>query len=442
MRPSLHIDATGMCCAVGVNTAQASAAMRAGMDHFRQTEFWDFADKPIVGAMLEGLPLGDLVRRVSRMFELAVEECLAGVTPVPRVPKAARAARAPQAVEGLGLPRAPESPEQKDERWKDIPLLLLTAEEGRPGMPDNWAQDVFAACTEGREFHPASRICPWGKAGLGLALPYARELLEGGGLDEGNGSGAGSGNGGSAGHGSGSANDRASAGRGRVKQVLVVGVDTYFSFASLVHYLQERRVITGYNSDGFHPGEGAGAVLLSLGKDVGQGAGKADAKSGGEDGGVALAGQGGLRRLGSQAALSGRGGVYITGVGHGEEMGHRTQDALPNRADGMTRALRMATAQCGHKLTETHFHYSDCSGEAFFAKECTHALMRCFEHTVPEYPHLMVGSTLGETGAAVGPLLLALCTQILGREDGIGSRVLLHFSADSGQCAAVIAEWR
>lgn len=335
---SLRIESTGMCCAVGTNTASASAAIRAGMDHFRETPFWNFADKPLVGAMLDGLPLGDLVRRAALLFGTAVQECLR---------------------------------DMPHEEHKNIPLLLLTAEPERPGLPENWAQDVFEACTEGWELHPASRICPWGKAGLGLALPYARKLLE----------------------------------EGTATRVLVVGVDTFFSFATLTYYLQERRLITGYNSDGFFPGEGAGAVLLSLGK-------------------------------------SEQSGTHITGIGYGEEAGHRLQAELPNRAEGMTNAMRMATAECGHKLTETHFHYSDCSGEAFFVKEATHSLMRCFEHTIPTYPHQLAGSTLGETGAAVGPLLLAQCTRILGREDGIGRRVLLHFSSDNGKCAAVIAEHR
>lgn len=338
MTPTLHIDATGMCCAVGCSTDSASAAMRAGLDHFRDTDFWDFADKPLVGAMLERLPLGDVIRRTALLFEMSVEECLSGI------PKTS---------------------------WSAVPLLLLTAESKRPKLPDNWAQDVFTACTENQPFHAASRICPWGKAGLGAVLPYAQQLL----MD------------------------------GTATQVLVAGVDSFFYFPVLTHLLQERRLITGYNSDGFHPGEGAGAVLISLGSPE-------------------------------------QCGLHITGVGYGEEPGHRLQSELPNRADGMVVALRMAVAQSGHKLVETHFHYSDCSGEAFYFREISHALMRCFEHTIPEYPHLVTGSTLGETGAAVGPLLLAHCTRLLGRDDGIGNRALLHFSSDDGKRAAVIVEHR
>lgn len=338
MTPTLHIDATGMCCAVGNSTDSASAAMRAGLDHFKNTDFCDFTDKAIVGAMVDGLPLGDIARRVALLFDVAVQECLGGI---------------------------PET------AWAQIPLLLLTAESERPGMPDTWSQEVFAACTKEYAFHAASRICPWGKAGLGLALPYARQLLT----------------------------------DGTAQNVLVAGVDTYWHFAVLTHLLHERRLITAYNSDGFHPGEGAGAVLLSLGTE-------------------------------------GQGGLHVSGVGFGEEAAHRLQNELPNRAEGMVAAMRMAVAECGHKIVETHFHYSDCSGEAFYFKETAHALVRCFEHTIPEYPHLVTGSTLGESGAAVGPLLLAHCTRLLCREDGIGNRALLHFSSDDGKRAAVIVEYR
>ncbi len=338
MKPTLHIDATGMFCAVGHSTDAASAAIRAGLDLFQETDFCDLADNPLIGALPDGMPLGELPPHLGKMFEAVLEECMA---------------QAPELI-----------PEQ-------TPLLLLTAEPERPGLPQTWARDVFAACTAAHVFHSTSRICPWGKAGLGLTLPYAERLLT----------------------------------EGAAPRVLIAGVDSYFDFETIMYYLKQARLITGYNSDGFHPGEGAGAVVLSLGKE-------------------------------SQP------GTHIMGTGFAEETGHRMQRELPNRAEGMTAAIRMAAVQSGHPLSDTCFHYSDCSGEAFYFRETVHALVRCFEHTVPEYPHLTAGSTLGETGAAVGPLLLAHCTRLLCRTDGYGNRALLHFSADDGKRAAVIAEYR
>jgi len=335
MKKPLFVKAAEMYCPLGMSLEAATAAMRAGLDHFRESEFTDFYNSPLSGSYFDDLPKARLDRQVY-LFEQVWQGCLA------RMP---------------------------DLELEKTPLLLLVAEMPRPDLPRDFGQALFAACTKDRSFHEASRICAWGRAGLGLALPYARKLLE----------------------------------EGAAKQVLIVGVDSLLDFVTLVYFCMENRLISPGNSDGFHPGEGAGALVVSLEEE-------------GE-------------------------GLYLTGVGQAEEAGHYLQTVQPNRAEGLTSAIRLAVAESGRPLVETSFHYSDCSGESFYFRESVLALVRCFEHTVPEYPHLVVGSTLGETGAAVGPLLLAHCSRLLGREDGFGRRALLHFSADNGKRAAIIAEY-
>lgn len=49
---ALQITATGMCCAVGYYTEAAVAAIQAGMNHFRETEFIGPQGQPIIGAQL------------------------------------------------------------------------------------------------------------------------------------------------------------------------------------------------------------------------------------------------------------------------------------------------------------------------------------------------------------------------------------------------------
>jgi len=337
MTRALFVKAADMFCPLGMSLEAATAAMRAGLDHFRETEFTDFYNAPLTGAYIGDLPLTRLERQ-AYMFYQVVRGCLS------RVPS-------------LDM--------------ELTPLLLLTTEASRPDLPDDFAQELFAACTGERVFHEASRICAWGRAGLGLALPYAKKLLE----------------------------------EGISENVLIVGVDSLLYYGTLVYFSEGHRLIASGNSDGFHPSEGAGALVVCL-------------------------------------EQKGQHGLFITGVGAAEEAGHYLQTERPNRAEGLTSVIRQAVAESDRPLVETDFHYSDCSGESFYFRESALALVRCLERTVPAYPHLVAGSTLGETGAAVGPLLLAHCSRLLGREDGFGRRALLHFSTDNGKRAAIIVEYR
>lgn len=337
MPPSLlHVDAVGMCCSVGHSADAASAAIRAGMDHFQETDFMDANGQPLLGAPVSGMG-GSGIFRLAALFKSVLWECLR------------------------------QTPSLCMEQTA---LLLLVAEQERPGFPPTWAQDLYDICTQGLSFHEASRICPWGKAALGPALLYGRGILE----------------------------------QGRVKRLMVIGVDSYLFYKTTRLYIFQKRLLVPGNSDGFIPGEGAGAALISLGQPRQK-------------------------------------GLFVSGIGCAEEPACLTQTRLSNMGRGMSKAIRNAVAECSFPLAETHMHLSDCSGEAFFFREIITALTRCFEHDVPAYPHVVAGSCLGETGAAVGPLLLAHATRLLCRPDGYGNRALLHCSGENGACAALMLEY-
>lgn len=180
----------------------------------------------------------------------------------------------------------------------------------------------------------------------------------------------------------------------QARGALIVGVDSYFQAETLSYYLDDERVLNGDNH-GFIPGEGAGAVVV--------------VPSGGR-----------------------RSGMSITGLGLAREEAHLRQDEKVCRADGMTAAIRMALAQQGHPLSHYQFHVSDISGEDYYFREISLALTRCFDRPVPDFPHLTPASSLGETGAAVGPLLLAYLHEAMRQGDAPGQRGLVHFSNDSG----------
>lgn len=189
---------------------------------------------------------------------------------------------------------------------------------------------------------------------------------------------------------------------GQSEYALIAGVDSYFQPETLNYYLGDDRLLDGDNH-GFIPGEGAGAVVVTK-------------------------------------VRPGERGIRITGVGIAQEEAHLLQDEKINRAAGMTAAIRMAQAESGKPLSAYQFHISDISGEAYYFKEISLALTRCFDEPVADFPHLTPASSLGETGAAVGPLILAYLAALMLRQDAPGQRGLAHFSTDSGYRVALMVE--
>ena len=185
--PALRVDATGMCCALGYSTDAASSAIRACLDHFRESWFVGDGGKPLYCAMIWDVDCWG-PERMALMFDTVFEECLAQCSELDPA---------------------------------ETCLMLLVPETGRPGGNPDWPQYIFAKCTKTRAFHVSSQICPWGRAGLGPSLLYARKVLT----------------------------ERS------VRQVLLAGVDSYLTAGTIDAFLAGERLLTGDVSDGFVPGE-------------------------------------------------------------------------------------------------------------------------------------------------------------------------------------------
>ena len=218
---------------------------------------------------------------------------------------------------------------------EDVPLLLCLAEEERPGRPRGLDESLVRDVQErlGVEFHPWSRIFANGRIGGVQALDYTRRLLE--------------------------------SGRPRV---VVAGVDSYLVGSTLEKYYREYRILTEDNSDGFIPGEAAGAVL------------------------VGPAGSGGV--------------VRCVGVGYGAEPAP-LGSGEPLRADGMVQAMRAALDDAGWTLGRADYRLADLSGEQYGFKEAALALTRILRERKEEMDIWHPADCVGETGAAVVPILLS-----------------------------------
>lgn len=326
----MNIAATGMCCALGYSAPSAIAAIRAGMDHFRETDFIDNTGKALLGSQLYQVNIWGSERLIW-MFEHAVKECLTS---------------------------------SKELRFQTSHLILVLPESNRPGATPT---AIKALCEHALTYPFAKTHLFYGKAGIGPALMAARMQLY----------------------------------KGNCHNVLIVGVDSYFTPQTITHYLEAGRLMAQDNTDGFIPGEGCGAVLL-------------------------------------QKATKGCKSTWIIGIGVETEPATILQTQNKMMARGLSAAIRQASADSGLHLSDSVFHMSDISGESFYFREAALAITRCMDRKIPDYPHLLLASTLGETGAACGPLMLAFLSNRMADDSGPGQCGLLHFSADEGLRVAIM----
>jgi 3-oxoacyl-[acyl-carrier-protein] synthase-1 len=255
-----------------------------------------------------------------------------------------------------------------------IPVLLLLEPEDRPWKDDE-LPDVIAATLAERLGYPL----PSGSAtlaGRGKLLPamlHAEELLT----------------------------------SHKSPFVVIVGVDTFLRQHVINEFIEQRRVLTTTNSNGFIPGEAACAVVLGL-------AGRAPA-----------------------------GELRVVGYGHGLEPGTIESDA-PLTGDGLTDALRMALSEAGITMAQTNYWLTDQNGEHYKAKECTIAQIRLERRDRPAPKPYQIWhpiQQLGEIGSAIGPGLLGLASAAAAGGFAPGPIALLTVGEDDGERSAFVLAW-
>jgi len=179
--------------------------------------------------------------------------------------------------------------------WSKLPLLLCVAEAARPGRVAGLDEQLFPMIEKGLgvSFATHSMVITQGRVGAAVALAQARALIT----------------------------------QGRCERVLVAAVDSLLHAATLDHHASQGRLLSTESSNGFMPGEGAGALL------VGRPEGKA-------------------------------GELWCTGCGFGVESAH-IDSGEPLRAEGLRQALVGALAEAGRQIHEMDYRIADLSGEHY-----------------------------------------------------------------------------
>lgn len=184
--------------------------------------------------------------------------------------------------------------------------------------------------------------------------------------------------------------------------VVAGGVDTFRDLYVLGTLDLEQRLKSQANLDGFIPGEGAAFLLLAS---------------------RATAGSNGARPL---AAIPAIGGARETGHLYSEE---------PYRGDGLAQAIASLVGNgAPGPVREV---YSSMNGESHWAKEWGVAFLRNRPGFDEDHGMHHPADCYGDTGAAAGPLMIALAA--LGLRDGYRrSPCLVYASSDRDQRAAVL----
>jgi 3-oxoacyl-[acyl-carrier-protein] synthase I len=259
----------------------------------------------------------------------------------------------------------------KDE-WHRLPLLLCVAEPERPGrlagLDDLLLMQIQSEL--GVSFAKPSAVVPHGRVGVAVALAQARALL--------------------------SSSD--------LPGVLIVSADSLLSWPTLSHYERQDRLLTEANSNGFMPGEGAGALWVG--------------------------------------AVEGRSPQLLcAGIGFGREPAP-IDSGEPLRADGLTQAIKASLDDAGRQLHDMDLRITDNSGEQYYFKDASLALSRTLGQRKEAFDIWHPAEFTGETGAASGAAVITMAREACRKGYAPGRRILAHWANDAGQRAAVALEFR
>ena len=256
--------------------------------------------------------------------------------------------------------------------WSGIPLLLCVAERERPGRLDGLDDQLFLDIQDSLDagFAEQSAIVAHGRVGVAVALGQARKLI----------------------------ND------GKVPRVLIAATDSLLSWPTLSHYEREDRLLIARNSNGFMPGEAAGALLV-------------------------------------EAAAGKAGELVCSGIGFGRESAH-LDSGVPMRADGLVQAIKSALADAGCQMHDMDYRITDVSGEQYYFKEAALALSRTLRQRKETFDIWHPAECTGETGAAAGVAVIALAHAAFRKAFSLGPNILAHMANDAGQRAALSLHYR
>jgi 3-oxoacyl-[acyl-carrier-protein] synthase I len=193
---------------------------------------------------------------------------------------------------------------------------------------------------------------------------------------------------------------------GKAARCLVAGVDSLVNDDMMGWLFQRDRLKVEDNSNGLIPGEAAAVVELV--------------------------------REAQGAALT-AGDLVLLGCGEAREHA-LVGSGEPCRADGLVAAVRAALADAGLAMHDIDYRLSDLTGEHYHFKETANALLRLLRERKPAFPLWHPADCIGDSGAASGPLLVAIARAAAAKGYAPGPRVVCQGGSDEGLRAACVLQ--
>jgi 3-oxoacyl-[acyl-carrier-protein] synthase-1 len=188
----------------------------------------------------------------------------------------------------------------------------------------------------------------------------------------------------------------------RLAYCIVAGADSLLVAPTLAAYEAQNRLLTSKNSNGFLAGE-AGAAVLAC------------------------------------ASPSSQDALVCAGIGFGVEKA-TVMSEEPLRADGMAQAIREAFNDSGKGYADVDYRIADVNGEQYYFKEAALAMSRTMRVRKEEFDIWTPVDCIGETGAAIGPSILAILLAANRKNYAPGKGVLAHFSGDGGERVVLVLQ--
>jgi 3-oxoacyl-[acyl-carrier-protein] synthase I len=185
---------------------------------------------------------------------------------------------------------------------------------------------------------------------------------------------------------------------------LVAGADSFLVAGTLTACEQKNRLLTSQNSNGFIPGEAGSAALLA------------------------------------RARQNGAAQLVCRGIGFGRERA-TIESEEPLRSDGMADAFRAAMADGRCTFDAVDYRLTDISGEQYAFKDAALGLSRTMRKLKPEFRLWHPADCIGEVGAAIVPIVLAVAKAAAEKGYAPGKGVLCHFANDDGARAAMVLSY-
>ena len=190
---------------------------------------------------------------------------------------------------------------------------------------------------------------------------------------------------------------------GGIDQILIAACDSYLNAATLEALAEEDRLLTEENSDGFIPGEAGSAILI-------------------------------------EPANQSSSPLIVKGLGFGLEPAP-INSGKPLRAEGLTQAFRGALKEAGLTMGDLDFRITDISGEQYYFKEATLALARTLRVRKESFDIWHPADCIGESGAAVGPIMVGIFNAACKKGYTGGAAIMLHIGNDDARRIAIVIKW-